>query len=123
MRRHPRRARVDPTSPQAWATSDRSGAIGNHEDLCYQYAWRGTQLVNTRLLVYADELDVPNRQLGTIILPPDPVPILNARPEQYAIDEQTYRITMDGTQRYLMDGTARLEANLQGNPNAGYTPG
>lgn len=32
-------------------------------------------------------LDLPQRQLGTIILPPDPVAVKNARPEQYAIDE------------------------------------
>lgn len=122
MRRHPRRASVDPTRPRAWGTDDRSGFVGNHEDMIWQYDWRGTQLVSKRILVYPDMLDVPQRQLGTIFLPPDPVSITNARPERYAIDEQTYRITMDGTQRYQMDGTARLESNLQGNPNAGYTP-
>ena len=31
--------------------------------------------------------DEPQRQLGTIILPPDPVSIPNARPEPYPIDE------------------------------------
>lgn len=57
--------------------------------------------------------DTPQRQLGTIILPPDPVSILNARIEPYSIDEQTYRITQTGQQRYLMDGTPRLQSNLQ----------
>jgi hypothetical protein len=32
-------------------------------------------------------LDVPNRQLGSIILPPDPVSIPYAMPEPYPIDE------------------------------------
>ena len=122
MRRHPRRAAVDPTSPSAWGTDDRSGFIGNHKNLCWQYQYRGTQLINTRVLTYPDMLDVPQRQLGTIILPPDPVPIMNARPESYYIDEQTFRIEQDGTQRYQMDGTPRLQSNLQGNPNAGYAP-
>ena len=122
MRRHPRRAAVDPTSPSAWGTDDRSGFIGNHKNLCWQYQYRGTQLINTRVLTYPDMLDVPQRQLGTIILPPDPVPIMNARPEAYFIDEQTFRIEQDGTQRYQMDGTPRLQSNLQGNPNAGYAP-
>lgn len=87
MRPHPRRAATDPSSPRAWATDDRSGFVGNHENLCWQFDWAGTGLVNKRILVYADELDVPQRQLGTIILPPDPPSIMNARVEGYAIDE------------------------------------
>ena len=87
MRPHPRRARTNATSPRAWGTSDRNGMINNQENLCWQYQWAGTQLINTRVLVSPDELDVPQRQLGTIILPPDPVSILNARPEQYYVDE------------------------------------
>lgn len=113
MRPHPRRAATDPTAPRGWATSDRSGFIGLHKNLRYQFQWRGTQLVNTQLLVYEDEYDEPQRQLGTIILPPDPVPLMNARPEQYYIDEQTYRVTQLGQQRYQMNGIARLESNLQ----------
>src|SRR5260370_22553299 len=85
MRRHPRRARVDPTNPQAWATDDRTGFVGNHRDLKWQFEWRGNRLENTRILVF--EPDEPQRQLGVIILPPDPPSIINARPEQYAIDE------------------------------------
>lgn len=122
MRRHPRRAAVDPTSPRGWGTDEKSGFIGNLENMQWQFQWRGTQLVNTRILCYPDMLDVPQRQLGTIIIPPDPPPLMNARPEQYAIDEQTFRKTQTGQQRYQMDGTPRLESNLQGNPNAGYTP-
>lgn len=104
MRPHPRRARTNPQSPRAWATDDRSGFVGNHENLCWQFDWRGTQLVNTRVLVYQDQLDIPQRQLGTIVLPPDPTPVRNARPEQYAIDEQpvSTRYTMDGRVRIVM---------------------
>ncbi len=87
MRPHPRRARTDPTAPEAWGTSDRSGFIGNQKNLRWQYQWSGTQLINTRVLVYEDEYDEPQRQLGTIILPPDPVSIPNTRPEIYPIDE------------------------------------
>ena len=87
MRPHPRRARTDPRSPRAWATSDRNGHISNHENLCWQFDWAGTGLVNKRILVSEDELDKPQRQLGTLIIPPDPVAIRNARPEQYYIDE------------------------------------
>lgn len=123
MRRHPRRAEVDPSAPSGWGTSDRNGHISNHRNLRWQYDWAGTQLINKRILVSEDELDEPQRQLGTIILPPDPVPLMNARPEQYAIEEMTFRITQTGQQRYTMDGTARLESNLQGLHNAGTYPG
>ena len=55
--------------------------------MVFQHEWAGTGLINTRILVSPDELDVPQRQLGAVILPPDPPPIMNARPENYAIDE------------------------------------
>lgn len=104
MRRHPRRAETDPSAPEAWATDDRSGFVGNHRDLRWQYEWAGLKLVNKRILVFEDELDQPQRQLGTIILPPDPLPIDNARPENYAIDEEpvSVRYTMDGRIRVIM---------------------
>lgn len=113
MRRHPRRASVDSSSPRAWGTDDRSGFVGNHHDLIWQQEWAGFKLINKKILVYEDQLDRPQRQLGSIIIPPDPPAIENARPEQYYIDEQTFREQMDGTGRMQMDGTARLESNLQ----------
>lgn len=116
MRPHPRRARTDARSPRAWGTSDRNGMIGNQENLVWQYEWAGTQLVNKRVLVHPDEYDTPNRQLGTIILPPDPVSILNARPEPYYVEEQTMRLTQSGQVRIQMDGQIRLESNLQNTP-------
>ena len=88
MRRHPRRAEVDPNAPRAWGTSDRSGMVGNHADMVWQFEYAGFGLNNTRVLVYPDELDTPQRQLGALIIPPDPPPIMNARPEQYAMDEE-----------------------------------
>jgi hypothetical protein len=101
MRPHPRRARTDPSSPRALGTSDHSGFIGNHEDLCWQHEWAGAEIINKRILVFPDELDTPQRQLGILILPPDPPTIMNARPENYAIDETpvSTRTTMNGTMR------------------------
>lgn len=114
MRKHPARARVNPRWPEAWATSDRSGFVGNHRDLRNQKEWAGFELVTLNELVYDFEYDIPQRQLGALILPPDPPPIDNARPEAYYIEEQTFRIEMDGTMRLLMDGTPRLLSNRQG---------
>lgn len=97
----PRRARTDPSNPKAWATSDRNGMLGNAQDLMVQMEWRGLRLIPTNVRVYPDEWDTPQRQLGTIILSPDPLPILNARPEQYPADEIWPRLTQQGQPRYL----------------------
>ena len=98
MRPHPRRARTNATDPAAWGTCDRSGFIDNAKNLCWQYQWAGTQLINTRVLVTPDMLDTPQRQLGTIVLPPDPVSIPNARPEPYPIDEVWERMMESSTE-------------------------
>lgn len=102
-RPHPRRAAVDPSSPRAWATSDRNGMIDNHENMQWQWDWAGTSLINKRILVSPDELDAPQEQLRTIILPPDPPTILNARVENYAIDEASPAnyVTEDGNSFYV----------------------
>jgi hypothetical protein len=97
--------------------------IRNQKDLVWQMEWQGTRLINKRILVGQDEYDRPNRQLGTIILPPDPVSILNARPEPYYIDEQTFLMAQDGQQLYAQNGQALLGDNLQGAQNAGTYPG
>src|SRR5579863_2216247 len=98
MRRYPRRVFVNPAHPDAWGTCDRSGFIDNQRNLSWQYEWAGQKLVNLKVLVTPDMLDKPQRQLGTIILPPDPLPIMNARPEQNNVEEQpvSTRMTMDG---------------------------
>ena len=87
--------------------------ISNHENLQWQHDWAGTKLINKRILVSADELDEPQQQLRTVVLPVDPPSIMNARPEGYFIDEQTHRRLMTGGRRFLMDGTSRIESNSQ----------
>jgi len=110
MRKHPRRALVDPYHPQAWGTSDRNGHVGTHAKMKFQYEWRGRTIVNTRVLVHEDELDIPQRQLGVNIIPPDPTPIINARPENYSIDEQPV------STRYTMNGRIRIIISPPGQP-------
>ena len=113
MRPHPRRTRTNATDPSAWGTCDRSGFVAQHSDLQWQFQWAGTQLINTRVLVAPDQLDIPQRQLGTIILPPDPVSIIQARPEPYPIDEVWERMMESATEpggnnalpRYLEQST------------------
>lgn len=90
------RAQVDPDNPAAFAVCDRCGFWYNHRDLRWQHQWIGPQLHNLRILVCERCLDEPSEQLRTVILPPDPVPILNARPEFFAIDEIDFLVTQDG---------------------------
>lgn len=120
MRPHPRRARTDPSAPAAWGTSDRNGMVGNHKDLRFQMEWAGLKLINTRVLVWDDEYDTPQRQLGTIVIPPDPPPIFNARPENYAIDEQPVSVlTTESGVTLVIDGKyahpVELMVDVQGN--------
>lgn len=82
------RARVDPTNPRAFGVSDRSGFLHNLTNLRWQFEWRGSRLINLRILVSDRDLDKPQEQLRPIILPQDPVPVLQPRPENYASEDQ-----------------------------------
>lgn len=86
-RPHPRRAETNASSPRAWGTCARCGFVTNVDKMRWQVQWRGTKVMNINLLVCEPCYDDPQRQLGTIILPPDPLSVMNARPEPYAIDE------------------------------------
>lgn len=81
-------AQVNPDNPRAWATCDRCGWITNHYKLQWQYQWAGFKLNNLRILVCDRCLDKPAQFLQAIILPPDPPPLFNVRPEPFALDEQ-----------------------------------
>lgn len=101
MRRHPKYARVNPANPAGWATDMRSGFITNEKNLQAQGEWRGLRVLPTGTLSFGKYLDKPQRQLGTLILSPDPVALQNARPEQYPIDEIWPRLMQGGQPRYL----------------------
>ena len=81
------RARTDAKSPQAHAICDRCGFRYNHADLMWQYDWRGPTVQNLRILVCRRCLDDHQEQLRAITLPADPVPVMNARPENFTIYE------------------------------------
>lgn len=107
-RPHPKHAYVDPSSPRAWATSDRSGFIYNHNRLYWQHQWAGNILLNQRLLVGYDELDVPQEQLRSVVLPVDPESLFALRPEPYEMDETDWRSTQDGDIRITQDDEKRV---------------
>lgn len=87
------RARTSARNPQAHAICDRCGMRHNHVDLQWQNDWAGASVVNKRLLVCRSCLDQMQSQLRALALPPDPPPILNPRPETYALLTTDYRIT------------------------------
>lgn len=90
------RARTDPGNPRAHAICDRCGFRYNHEDLRFQYDWAGATLVNKQILVCQRCLDEPQEQLRTAIIPADPVPIMNPRPQLFDPAETDYRFTSGG---------------------------
>lgn len=79
--------RINPNSPEAMGVCDRCGFWFSHRDLAFQYDYRGMELKNTQRLVCHPCYDKPNEQLKPRIIPPDPPPIMNARPENFAVDE------------------------------------
>jgi len=73
--------------------------------LQWQYDYNGSStLQNLRLLVCDRCYDVPQIQLSPNILPPDPLPIYNARPEPYTLDEASWLATQDGEPLITQDG-------------------
>lgn len=87
------RAVANSSAPRAFAVCDRCGMWYNHQDLRWQYDFRGRTLQNIRILVCETCYDEPQPQLKPRILPPDPVPIQNARTEQFELYETNTRIT------------------------------
>lgn len=81
------RARTDARNPRAFAICDRCALWYNHYELSWQYDWAGASLVNKRILVCDTCYDTPQQQLRAIVVPADPVPIINPRVEPYAWDE------------------------------------
>jgi len=87
------RARTSARSPQAHAICDRCAFRYNHVDLRWQYGWAGASLVNRRILVCKTCYDTPQEQLRAIVVPADPVPIINPRAPNYAQDASNTRVT------------------------------
>jgi len=78
------RARVSASRPQALAICDDCGFTYNLVDLRQRQQWAGVKLQTFNILVCRTCWDIPNQQLRTIIIPPDPLPVFNPRPERYS---------------------------------------
>lgn len=80
------KVRVDPRQSLAAGCCDRCGFLYQHRDLNWQFQFTGVRLTNLRILVCRRCLDRPSEFLRSPILSPDPVAIMNARPEPFAYD-------------------------------------
>ena len=85
------RAKTDPKNPRAHAICDRCSFRYNHANLSWQYDWAGASLINKKMLVCQTCYDEPQQQLRAIVVPADPVPVMNPRVEPYAWDETDRR--------------------------------
>lgn len=82
------RARVNPRSPSAFGVCDKCGFLTNLVSLTFQMEWRGNALASTGEKVCQRCYDRPNPQLRPRLVPPDPIPVLQPRPENYALANQ-----------------------------------
>ncbi len=114
MRTHGR-ARADRHNPRAWAICDACQFLYNKKDLQWKYEWAGNRLVNQNMLVCDTCYDTPQEQLRVIILPADPTPIVNPRPERSQINNNPF--TSIGRNIGTMSQAAGLAAAFDSNAN------
>ena len=87
------RARTSSSSPQAHAICDRCGFRYNHVQLNWQFDYAGASLINKRLLVCRTCYDTPQEQLRAVVIPADPMPIINPRVQDFVTAETSTRFT------------------------------
>lgn len=107
------RARVSARSPSALAVCQRCAFTYNRTDLRWQFQWQGMGLQNLNILVCDDCYDVPQQQLRAIILPPDPIPIDDPRPEPYQQEVPSYRVTQELDLRVTEGGEPRVTEGIR----------
>ncbi len=123
------RARTNSAHPQAFAVCDRCGIWHNFVDLSWQYDWRGATKQNLRFLVCHTCMDIPQQQLRAIVLPADPLPIVQARVEPFQADETDWRtkaepaaidpktgIPIPGVTTFTIQNGATLTTDPMGSP-------
>lgn len=118
----PKLAEVDSDNPEAWGTCDKCGFITQLSKMVWQYDYRGSSIPQNTFILTCGRptcLDLLNPQDAPFILPPDPLPIFNARPEPYVVDETNWLTTDDGSILATEDGDLFITSN----PNPATNPG
>lgn len=123
------RAVANASSPDAFCVCDRCSMWWNRSRMQWQYDWRGPTLQNLRILVCPPCYDSPQQQLRSIVIPADPLPVIQPRVEPFLYDSTNDHtvsaaptidpltgIPVPGTTTFLtQDGQAMTEIPL-GNP-------
>lgn len=112
------RAEVNPQSPKSFGQCDRCGFLYNLHKLRWQVDFAGPVLQNLRFLVCNICYDKPAEQKKPILLPPDPLPVPNARPMNYDAAETDYRTTSTGDIRIAQNDDPRVVQSSQWNSYA-----
>lgn len=108
-------ARADRRKPRAWGICDDCGFLYNKFELEWQYEWAGARTQNTNQLKCPKCIDDLQEQLRVIVLPADPTPIVNPRPENY--NYANNQIATIGTNFGTMTGAAGIKAAFDSNTN------
>lgn len=118
------RADFDPSKPDTMGICDRCGNLWNLRDLQYQFQWAGTELINLHLRVCPDCMDIPSEFLRTIILPPDPEPIYDGRPANFAaMEKNEYTLKPASPGAFMFSATSSFTAALLvGKDPIGFQP-
>lgn len=101
-------ATVHPNSPVGFAICDRCGMLYNFPDLRWEMEYQGMQLQRTGFRVCPTCLDVPQPQERPIVLPPDPVPLLNPRVQDYTPSRDDYLATQGALDQISTEGDVPL---------------
>jgi hypothetical protein len=122
------RAKVSISNPRSFGSCDRCSFWYQRDELRWQFEWNARTLYNTRLLVCDICYDKPFEHFQAIVVPPDPVPIMNPRPDLYQFAQDGRTNLMDQNQEVLLDTTgAPILATPNGTVNtppypfAGFT--
>jgi hypothetical protein len=76
-------SRTNPRNPFGQGVCDRTGFALQHNRMQRQFQWGGAKLFDTGYLVRPQSLDKPQDQYRSLILPGDPQPLVNPRPDYW----------------------------------------
>lgn len=93
----PKYASKSPGLGSAWSACDRCGFQWNQRNLQWQYNFQGGSTPqNLRFLHCPLCIDPLGYQQKLIVVPADPSPLFNTRPEPYVVDETNWMTTQSG---------------------------
>lgn len=87
-----KRYKVDMRNPLGYGICDKTQFIMRHCDMVKQMEYMGNDLQWTGYMVGKWYADKPNPSLRPVILKPDPVPLINPRPQQQQPDAPTSQV-------------------------------